>query len=145
VARAPRRFTPPWSVEEQGGAAGGEAGRSPPGPGPTQAKNSIPDALALADTDADGPSYDGAYTGADRAAYAPPDAGSDNRSEPSEDGVPRAARCRRVLWLGWPELSMPWWPQRPGRAAVTISWYVIAGWLGVFNGVIALGWYYARR
>ena len=25
-------------------------------------------------------------------------------------------------WLGWPELSLPWWPQRPGRAAVTISW-----------------------
>ena len=19
-------------------------------------------------------------------------------------------------WLGWPELSLPWWPQRPGRA-----------------------------
>ena len=61
-----------------------------------EAKNSIPDALALADTDADGPSYDGAYTGADRAAYAPPDAGSDNRSEPSEGGVARAARCRRL-------------------------------------------------
>jgi hypothetical protein len=48
-------------------------------------------------------------------------------------------------WLGWPELSLPWWPQRPGRAAVTISWYIIAGWLGVFIGVIALGGYYARR
>ena len=48
-------------------------------------------------------------------------------------------------WLGWPELSLPWWPQRPGRAAVTISWYIIAGWLGAFIGVIALGWYYARR
>ena len=48
-------------------------------------------------------------------------------------------------WLGWPELSLPWWPQRPGRAAVTICWYIIAGWLGVFIGVIALGGYYARR
>jgi hypothetical protein len=33
-------------------------------------------------------------------------------------------------WLGWPEVSLPWWPQRPGRAAVTISWYMVAGWLG---------------
>ena len=48
-------------------------------------------------------------------------------------------------WLGWPELSLPWWPQRPGRAAVTISWYIIAGWLGAFIAAIALGWYYARR
>ena len=59
-------------------------------------------------------------------------------------------------WLGFgvanlvssatrPELSLPWWPQRPGRAAVTISWYIIAGWLGAFIGVIALVWYYARR
>ena len=48
-------------------------------------------------------------------------------------------------WLGWPELSLPWWQQRPGRAAVTISWYIIAGWLGVFIGVIALAWYYARQ
>jgi hypothetical protein len=48
-------------------------------------------------------------------------------------------------WLGWPELSLPWWPQRPARAAVTISWCFIAGWLGVFIGVIALVWYYARR
>ena len=48
-------------------------------------------------------------------------------------------------WLGWPELSLPWWPQRPGRAAVTISWYTIAGWLGAFIGIIALVWYYARR
>ena len=48
-------------------------------------------------------------------------------------------------WLGWPELSLPWWPQRPGRAAVTISSYIIAGWLGVFIGVIALVWYYARQ
>jgi len=48
-------------------------------------------------------------------------------------------------WLGWPQLSLPWWPQRPGRAAVTISWYIIAGWLGVSIGVIALGGYYARR
>jgi hypothetical protein len=47
--------------------------------------------------------------------------------------------------LGWPELSLPWWPQRPGRAAVTISWYIIAGWLGAFIGVIALVGYYARR
>jgi hypothetical protein len=47
-------------------------------------------------------------------------------------------------WLGWPELSLPWWPQRPRRAAVTISLYFIAGWLGVFIGVIALVWYYAR-
>jgi hypothetical protein len=47
--------------------------------------------------------------------------------------------------LGWPELSMPWWPQRPGRAAVTISWHIIAGWLGVFIGAIALVWYYARH
>jgi hypothetical protein len=44
-------------------------------------------------------------------------------------------------WLGWAELSLPWWPQRPGRAAVTISWYIIAGWLSVFIGVIALVWY----
>jgi hypothetical protein len=48
-------------------------------------------------------------------------------------------------WLGWPELSLPWWPQRPGRAAVTISWYIVAGWLGVFIGLIALRGYYARR
>ena len=48
-------------------------------------------------------------------------------------------------WLGWPELSLPWWPQRPGRAGVTISWYIIGGWLGAFIGAIALGWYYARR
>jgi hypothetical protein len=48
-------------------------------------------------------------------------------------------------WLGWPELSLPWWPQRPGRAAVTISWYIIAGWLGAFIGAIALGWYYTRH
>ena len=48
-------------------------------------------------------------------------------------------------WLGWPELSLPRWPQRPGRAAVTLSWYVIAGWLGVFIGVIALVSYYAWR
>ena len=47
-------------------------------------------------------------------------------------------------WLGWSELSLPWWLQRPGRAAVTLSWYIIAGWLGVFIGVIALVWYYAR-
>jgi hypothetical protein len=46
-------------------------------------------------------------------------------------------------WLGWPELSLPWWPQRPGRAAVTISWYIIVGWWGVFVGAIALVWYYA--
>jgi hypothetical protein len=46
-------------------------------------------------------------------------------------------------WLGWPELSLPWWPQRPDRATVTISWYIIAGWLGVFIGVMALVWYYA--
>jgi hypothetical protein len=44
-------------------------------------------------------------------------------------------------WLGWPELSLPWWPQRLGRATVTISWYIVAGWLGVFIGVIALVWY----
>jgi hypothetical protein len=48
-------------------------------------------------------------------------------------------------WLGWPELSLHWWQQRPGRAAVTISWYVVAGWLGAFIGVVALGGYYARR
>ena len=48
-------------------------------------------------------------------------------------------------WLGWLELSLPWWPQRPGRAALTISWYIIAGWLGVFIGLIALRGYYARR
>ena len=60
----------------------------------------IPDALALADTDADGPSYDGAYTGPDRAAYTPPDAGSDIRSEPSVGGVLAAARrCRDVRVL----------------------------------------------
>jgi hypothetical protein len=28
---------------------------------------------------------------------------------------------------------------------VTISSYIIAGWLGVFIGVIALVWYYARQ
>jgi hypothetical protein len=67
-----------------------------PDQGKLRRKIRQPDALALADTDADGPSYDGAYTGADRAAYAPPDAGSDNRSEPSEGGVARAARCRRL-------------------------------------------------
>ena len=48
-------------------------------------------------------------------------------------------------WLGWSELSLPWWPQRSGRAAVTISWYIIAGWLGVFIGVVALVWYYAQH
>ena len=48
-------------------------------------------------------------------------------------------------WLGWPELSLPWWQQRPGRAAVTISWYVVAGWLGTCIEVVALGGYYARR
>jgi hypothetical protein len=54
--------------------------------------------------------------------------------------------CNSIsTWLGWPELSLPWWPQRPGRAAVTISSYIIAGWLGVFIGVIALVWYYARQ
>jgi hypothetical protein len=54
--------------------------------------------------------------------------------------------CNLIFrWLGWPELSLPWWPQRPGRAAVTVSWYIIAEWLGVFIGVIALGGYYARR
>jgi hypothetical protein len=40
-------------------------------------------------------------------------------------------------WLGWPELSLPWWPQRPGRAAAIVSWYIIAGWF-VFIGVIVL-------
>jgi hypothetical protein len=44
-------------------------------------------------------------------------------------------------WLSWPEVSLPWWPQR-SDGAVTISWYIIAGWLGAF---IALGGYYARR
>ena len=54
--------------------------------------------------------------------------------------------CNSIsTWLGWPELSLPWWPQRPGRAAVTISSYIIAGWLGVFIGVIAFVWYYARQ
>ena len=47
-------------------------------------------------------------------------------------------------WLGWSELSLPWWPQRPGRAAMKISWCIVAGWLGVLIGVIALVWYYAR-
>jgi hypothetical protein len=44
-------------------------------------------------------------------------------------------------WLSWPEVSLPWWPQR-SDGAVTISWYIIAGWLGAF---IALGGYYERR
>jgi hypothetical protein len=48
-------------------------------------------------------------------------------------------------WLGWPELSLPWWPQGPDRATVTLSWYIIAAWLGVFIAAIALIWYYARR
>ena len=48
-------------------------------------------------------------------------------------------------WLGWPQVSLPWWPQRPGRAAVAISWHIVAGWLGAFIGVIALVCYYARR
>jgi hypothetical protein len=42
----------------------------PAAPHPDQGKlrrNSIPDALALADTDADGPSYDGAYASTDLA------------------------------------------------------------------------------
>ena len=24
-------------------------------------------------------------------------------------------------WLGWPELSLPWWPQGPDRATVTMD------------------------
>lgn len=46
--------------------------------------------------------------------------------------------------LGWPELSLPWWPQRRGRTAVIISWYIVAGWLGVFIGIIAFAWWYTR-
>jgi hypothetical protein len=61
-------------------------------------------------------------------------------------GVLTLIVCNSISsWLGWPELSLPWWPQRPGRAAVIISWYIVAGWLGFLVGVIASMRYYPRR
>jgi hypothetical protein len=48
--------------------------------------------------------------------------------------------------LGWPELSLPWWPKKLGEPpAMIISWYMIGAWVGAFIGVIALVWFYPRR
>jgi hypothetical protein len=32
-------------------------------------------------------------------------------------------------WLGWPELSLPWWPQRPGRALSCLGISSPGGWV----------------